>query len=278
MSKAQNHLGPERVILAPELIARAVRQWPLLRPLLPVGAGYRSHQKGPIDSQPDSNHTVFAYCLKGGGWCDTPGKLQRVQAGDLMVMFGSSIFFILKTTELRHTERFWSSNFLEEGTYAFTGGMSTAGSLTTWFRDQFAQAELEQERANFLAMLTHDIKNPLGVILGCTEILMEEARAMRLDCRRFSPLIPDIVKDHRLPRARERLLLDALEDSLFVFGRELLVVLAKELFARRRGGSARGRSSRGSAGAEHLQEDAAATLLAHGSPPSSVVGARARAS
>jgi signal transduction histidine kinase len=36
--------------------------------------------------------------------------------------------------------------------------------------------ELEQERADFLAMLTHDIKNPLGVILGCTEILMEEAQ------------------------------------------------------------------------------------------------------
>jgi signal transduction histidine kinase len=36
--------------------------------------------------------------------------------------------------------------------------------------------ELERERADFLAMLTHDIKNPLGVILGCTEILMEEAK------------------------------------------------------------------------------------------------------
>jgi len=35
--------------------------------------------------------------------------------------------------------------------------------------------ELERERADFLAMLTHDIKNPLGVILGCTEILIEEA-------------------------------------------------------------------------------------------------------
>lgn len=35
--------------------------------------------------------------------------------------------------------------------------------------------ELERERMDFLAMLTHDIKNPLGVILGCTEILMEEA-------------------------------------------------------------------------------------------------------
>jgi signal transduction histidine kinase len=34
---------------------------------------------------------------------------------------------------------------------------------------------LERQRADFLAMLTHDIKNPLGVILGCTEILLEEA-------------------------------------------------------------------------------------------------------
>jgi signal transduction histidine kinase len=37
--------------------------------------------------------------------------------------------------------------------------------------------ELERERADFLAMLAHDIKNPLGVILGCTEILIEEASA-----------------------------------------------------------------------------------------------------
>jgi signal transduction histidine kinase len=37
--------------------------------------------------------------------------------------------------------------------------------------------ELERVQADFLAMLTHDIKNPLGVILGCTEILMEKAHA-----------------------------------------------------------------------------------------------------
>jgi xylulokinase len=67
--------------------------------------------------------------------------------GDLMLMFGSSLFFILKTAQLLPTERFWSSNFLEEGTYAFTGGMSTAGSLTTWFRDQLAPSEVERERA-----------------------------------------------------------------------------------------------------------------------------------
>jgi len=66
--------------------------------------------------------------------------------GDMMVMFGSSIFFIMKTAELIRPRHFWSSNFLEEGAYAFLGGMSTSGSLTTWFRDQFAQFELEKEK------------------------------------------------------------------------------------------------------------------------------------
>jgi xylulokinase len=66
--------------------------------------------------------------------------------GDMMLMFGSSIFFIMKTAGLVQTRHFWSSNFLEEGAYAFLGGMSTSGSLTTWFRDQFAQFELAKEK------------------------------------------------------------------------------------------------------------------------------------
>ena len=67
------------------------------------------------------------------------------QDGDMLLMFGSSIFFILKTNRLIPTEHFWSSNFLERDTFAFAGGMSTAGSLTTWFRDQFAYPELAAE-------------------------------------------------------------------------------------------------------------------------------------
>lgn len=66
--------------------------------------------------------------------------------GDMMLMLGSSAFFIMKTAELIKTRCFWSANFLEEGAFAFLGGMSTSGSLTTWFRDQFAQMELEEER------------------------------------------------------------------------------------------------------------------------------------
>jgi xylulokinase len=67
--------------------------------------------------------------------------------GDMMLMFGSSIFFIMKTVELFKTQRFWSADFLESGAFAFMGGMSTSGSLTTWFRDQFAQTELENEKS-----------------------------------------------------------------------------------------------------------------------------------
>jgi xylulokinase len=67
--------------------------------------------------------------------------------GDMMLMFGSSIFFIMKTAELVKTQKFWRANFLESGAYAFMGGMSTSGSLTTWFRDQFARADIERENA-----------------------------------------------------------------------------------------------------------------------------------
>ncbi len=67
--------------------------------------------------------------------------------GDMMIMFGSSIFFIMKSAELLKTRHFWSANFLEKETFAFMGGMSTSGSLTTWFRDQFAQTEIENEKS-----------------------------------------------------------------------------------------------------------------------------------
>jgi xylulokinase len=65
--------------------------------------------------------------------------------GDMMLMLGSSIFYIMKTPDLVTTQHFWSSNFLEEGAFAFLGGMSTSGSLTVWFRDQLAEAEAQRQ-------------------------------------------------------------------------------------------------------------------------------------
>jgi xylulokinase len=67
--------------------------------------------------------------------------------GDMMVMYGSSTFFILRTEGLRTPRGFWASRFLEENTFVVAGGTSTAGSLTRWFRDNFCASELAEERA-----------------------------------------------------------------------------------------------------------------------------------
>jgi xylulokinase len=86
--------------------------------------------------------------------------------GDLMIMFGSSVFFVLKTQELTQSRHFWSDNFLENGTFAFTGGMSTAGSLTTWFRDHFARLEMEREKSGgenvFASLAREAAESPIG--------------------------------------------------------------------------------------------------------------------
>ncbi len=65
--------------------------------------------------------------------------------GDMMIMFGSTIFFIQKTEKLVKPEKFWASNFLSEGTFGFLGGMSAAGSLTRWFLNEFGWPEQQQE-------------------------------------------------------------------------------------------------------------------------------------
>ena len=49
------------------------------------------------------------------------------------------------------------------------------------YRDISARKALERQRADFLAMLTHDIRNPLAVILGYTEMLRERAREQGAD-------------------------------------------------------------------------------------------------
>lgn len=61
-----------------------------------------------------------------------------VDPGQMMVQYGSSIFLIQPTTERICDPRLWSASYLFPDTYCLTGGMSTAGTLTRWFRDQFA--------------------------------------------------------------------------------------------------------------------------------------------
>jgi xylulokinase len=67
--------------------------------------------------------------------------------GDMMVMYGSSTFFILRTEGLMAPEGFWASRFLEKDAFVVAGGTATAGSLTRWFRDNFGGEERDNERS-----------------------------------------------------------------------------------------------------------------------------------
>src|SRR5262249_17894640 len=55
-------------------------------------------------------------------------------------------------------------------------GQGTITGFQTIHRDMTARKALERQRSDFLAMLTHDMRNPLTVILGYTEMLRESAR------------------------------------------------------------------------------------------------------
>lgn len=70
-----------------------------------------------------------------------------VHFGDMMMMFGSSNSFIMKTDKLVRTDNFWALNWMGLGTYAVVGGMSTVGSLTRWFRDNLAPVEVAGQAA-----------------------------------------------------------------------------------------------------------------------------------
>ena len=62
-----------------------------------------------------------------------------VEPGDLMVMYGSTVFFILVLESPLADPRVWMTGGAFEGQYALAAGMATTGSLTRWIRDEFAR-------------------------------------------------------------------------------------------------------------------------------------------
>ncbi|MEM0949419.1 MAG: FGGY-family carbohydrate kinase [Pseudomonadota bacterium] len=60
-------------------------------------------------------------------------------AGDMMMMYGSTIFIIEVTKARVQDPRLWYAPWLTPGTHASMAGLATSGTLTHWFRDQFAR-------------------------------------------------------------------------------------------------------------------------------------------
>ncbi|WP_421693749.1 FGGY-family carbohydrate kinase [Aestuariivirga sp.] len=69
-----------------------------------------------------------------------------LNSGDLMLMYGSTIFIILITPERVRDGRLWYAPWLFPGQHGAMAGLSTSGTLTHWFRDNFAK-ELPRDSA-----------------------------------------------------------------------------------------------------------------------------------
>lgn len=68
-----------------------------------------------------------------------------VAPGDMMIMYGTTMFFLLVTDRPVPDPRMWATAYCLPGRYDVAGGMATSGALTRWFRDNFAQPEMAAE-------------------------------------------------------------------------------------------------------------------------------------
>lgn len=77
--------------------------------------------------------------------------------GELMVMYGSSTFFILVTERPYPDPRVWTTRGAFDGQFALAAGTATAGSLTAWFKDTLLGGA-----ADFPTLFTEAGRAPAG--------------------------------------------------------------------------------------------------------------------
>ena len=81
-------------------------------------------------------------------------------AGDMMMMYGSTIFIIQVTNEKIIDERLWYAPWLFKGLHGSMAGLATSGTLTHWFRDNFAK-EIPKDKA-FEILAAEAAQSPPG--------------------------------------------------------------------------------------------------------------------
>lgn len=71
--------------------------------------------------------------------------------GDMMLMYGSTIFIITLTDARVRDPALWYAPWLFPGRHASMAGLATSGTLTHWFRDNFARELPRDEAFSILA-------------------------------------------------------------------------------------------------------------------------------
>lgn len=66
------------------------------------------------------------------------------QPGDLMLMYGSTLFFVQVLQRFRTHPKLWTTVGVEPGQHTVAAGMSTSGSLTSWVQELTGGATFEE--------------------------------------------------------------------------------------------------------------------------------------
>jgi len=80
--------------------------------------------------------------------------------GEMMVMYGSTIFIITLAARRLADGRLWAAPWMAPGAEAAMAGLATSGTLTHWFRDNFAR-ELARDEA-FARLAAEAADSPPG--------------------------------------------------------------------------------------------------------------------
>ncbi len=84
--------------------------------------------------------------------------------GDLMIMYGSTTFFILVQAAPTPDERMWTVAGAYPGQFNLAAGMSTTGSLTRWFQDQLAREQPEGDASALFEAAAHVAPGAGGLV------------------------------------------------------------------------------------------------------------------
>ena len=140
----------------------------------PSVAGLLSPDKlpRPMWSHEIAGHVTAEAAAETGLRAETPVTCGTIDAaaeavsvgvaapGEMMLMHGSTIFIIQITAQPSRDPRLWYAPWLFAGTHALMAGLATSGTLTHWFRDQFAR-ELPQGQA-FAQLAAEAAASPKG--------------------------------------------------------------------------------------------------------------------
>jgi xylulokinase len=86
--------------------------------------------------------------------------------GDMMMMYGSTIFIIALTDRPTRDARLWYAPWLFQGQHASMAGLATSGTLTHWFRDHLArEIPLEAAWETLAAEAASSIPGANGLIV-----------------------------------------------------------------------------------------------------------------